>query len=39
VEMEEIVVSTTRLIANITSYRVKYDLISNFINNIKNVIK
>ena len=39
VEMEEIVVSTTRLIANITSYRVKYDLISNFVNNIKNVIK
>ena len=39
VEMEEIAVSTTRLIANIASYRVKYDLISNFINNIKNVIK
>ncbi len=39
VEMEEIAVSTTRLIANITSYRVKYDLISNFINKIKNVIK
>jgi len=39
VEMDEIVVSTTRLIANITSYRVKYDLISNFTNNIKNVIK
>ena len=39
VEMEEIVVSTTRIIANIVSYRVKYDLISNFINNIKNVIK
>ncbi len=38
VEMEEIAVSTTRLIANITSYRVKYDLISNFINKIKNVI-
>ncbi len=39
VEMGEIAVSTTRLIANITSYRVKYDLISNFINNIKSVIK
>ncbi|GAI08027.1 unnamed protein product, partial [marine sediment metagenome] len=39
VEMEEIVVSTTRLIANITSYRIKYDLIRNFVNNIKNVIK
>ena len=38
VEMEEIAVSTTRLIANITSYRVKYDLISSFINKIKNVI-
>lgn len=39
VEMEEIAVSTTRLIANITSYRVKYDLINNFMNKIKNVIK
>jgi len=38
-EMEEVVVSTTRLIANITSYRIKYDLISNFMNKIKNVIK
>jgi ATP phosphoribosyltransferase len=39
VEMEEIAVSTTRMIANITSYRVKYSLINNFINKIKNVIK
>jgi ATP phosphoribosyltransferase len=39
VEMEEIAVSTTRLIANITSYRVKYDLICDFINKIKSVIK
>jgi len=39
VEMEEVAVSTTRLIANTTSYRVKYDLISNFINKIKNAIK
>ncbi|OFW53614.1 MAG: ATP phosphoribosyltransferase [Actinobacteria bacterium RBG_13_35_12] len=39
VEIEEVFVSTTRLIANITSYRVKYDLISKFINNIKSVIK
>jgi len=38
-EMEEVFVSTTRLIANITSYRVKYDLISKFMNKIKNVIK
>lgn len=38
VEMEEIAVSTTRLIANITSYRVKYELISDFINRIKNAI-
>lgn len=38
VEMEEIAVSTTRLIANITSYRVKYDMISDFVNKIKNVI-
>ncbi len=38
-EMEEVIVSTTRLIANITSYRVKYDLISKFMNKIKNVIK
>ena len=39
VEMEEVAVSTTRIIANITSYRVKYDLINNFINKIKKVIK
>lgn len=38
VEMEEIAVSTTRLIANITSYRVKYDMISDFISKIKNAI-
>ena len=39
VEMEEIIISTNRLIANIASYRLKYDLISNFIGNIKKVIK
>ncbi len=39
VEMSEIAVSTTRVIANATSYRVKYDLINNFINKIKSVIK
>ncbi len=39
VEMEEVAVSTTRIIANITSYRVKYDLVNNFINKIKSVIK
>src|SRR4030042_6988576 len=38
-EMEEVFISTTRMIANITSYRVKYDLISKFMNKIKNVIK
>lgn len=35
VEMENIMVSTTRLIVNIVSYRVKYELINVFINNIK----
>ncbi len=39
VEMEEITVSTTRLIANTTSYRIKYDLINDFVSKIKNVIK
>ena len=38
-EMEEVFISTTRMIANITSYRIKYDLISKFMNKIKNVIK
>lgn len=39
VEMEEVFVSTTRVIANISSYRIKYIEISNFIKKIKNVIK
>jgi len=39
VEMEEVAVSTMRIIANITSYRVKHDLINNFINKIKKAIK
>ncbi|MEA2016057.1 MAG: ATP phosphoribosyltransferase [Actinomycetota bacterium] len=39
VEMEEVAVSTTRIIANITSYRVKHDLINNFINKIKKAMK
>jgi ATP phosphoribosyltransferase len=39
VEMEEIFVSTARVIANITSYRIKYDEISGFIKKIKKVIK
>ncbi|MDY0028217.1 MAG: ATP phosphoribosyltransferase [Candidatus Humimicrobiaceae bacterium] len=38
VEMEEIAVSTARLIANITSYRVKYEMISDFIKRIKNTM-
>jgi ATP phosphoribosyltransferase len=38
-EMEEIAVSTTRIIANVTSYRVKYNSINSFINKIKNVVK
>jgi len=39
VEMEEIFVSTARVIANITSYRIKYDRISDFLSKIKSVIK
>ena len=39
VEMESVMVSTTRLIANIVSYRVKYKLINDFVNNIKKVIE
>jgi len=39
VEMEEITVSTTRLIANTASYRIKYDLINNFVSKIKNAIE
>jgi len=39
VEMEEIFISTARVIANITSYRIKYDEISDFIKKIKSVIK
>jgi ATP phosphoribosyltransferase len=39
VEMEEIFESTVRVIANITSYRIRYDEISGFIKKIKKVIK
>ncbi len=39
VEMEEITVSTTRLIANTASYRIKYDLINDFVSKIKNAIE
>ena len=39
VEMESIMVSTTRLIANIVSYRVKYKLINDFVNNIRKAIE
>jgi ATP phosphoribosyltransferase len=39
VEMEEIFVSTARVIANIASYRIKYDEISGFIKKLKKVIK
>ena len=38
VEMESIMSSTTRLIANITSYRVKYRLIKRFIDNIRKIL-
>jgi ATP phosphoribosyltransferase len=38
VEMENIVESTTRLIANIASYRVKYKRIRDFMNRIRKVI-
>lgn len=38
VEMEEIFVSTARVIANIASYRIKYVEISDFIKKIKGVI-
>ncbi len=39
VEMEEIFISTARVVANITSYRTKYNEISDFIKKIKSVIK
>jgi ATP phosphoribosyltransferase len=39
VEMENIMESTTRLIANSVSYRVKYERINNFINDIKKIIQ
>jgi ATP phosphoribosyltransferase len=39
VEMENIMESTTRLIANSVSYRVKYERINNFINDIKEIIQ
>lgn len=38
VEMEEVAVSTARLIANITSYRVKYEMISDFVKRIKDTL-
>ena len=39
VEMETVAQSTTRLIANEVSYRVKNETIENFINSLKKVIK
>jgi len=39
VEMESIMVSTTRLIANIVSYRTKHELVDDFVNRIREVIK
>ena len=39
VEMESIMVSTTRLIANIVSYRTKHELVDDFVNKIRKVIK
>lgn len=39
VEMESIMISTTRLIANIVSYRTKHELIDDFVNKIREVIK
>ena len=38
VEMEEVLNSTTRLIANTVSYRLKFNKINDFVNNIKSVI-
>jgi ATP phosphoribosyltransferase len=38
VEMEDIMESTTRLIANIASYKIKYSEIDIFINKIKNIL-
>ncbi len=39
VEMENVVVSTTRLIANIVSYRTKHDRVNDFVNRISKVIE
>ncbi|MDD3520434.1 MAG: ATP phosphoribosyltransferase [Actinomycetota bacterium] len=39
VEMENVVESTTRLIANEVSYRIRYETIEDIINKIKKVIK
>ncbi len=38
VEMESIMLSTTRLIANIASYRIKYRLIKQFMDNIEKIL-
>jgi len=38
VEMEDIMESTTRLIANIASYKIKYDEIDAFMKRIKNIL-
>lgn len=39
VEMENVVVSTTRLIANIVSYRTKYNRVNDFVNRISKIIE
>ncbi|MFO7928658.1 MAG: ATP phosphoribosyltransferase [Candidatus Humimicrobiaceae bacterium] len=39
VEMENVMVSTTRLVANMVSYRTKYDRIDSFVNGISKAIK
>ena len=39
VEMENLMVSTTRLIANIASYRIKYKSIKQFMGSIEKIIK
>ena len=38
VEMEDIMISTTRLIANIASYKIKYSQISKLLENIRKIL-
>ena len=38
VEMEDIMISTTRLIANIASYKIKYSQISKLLDNIRKIL-